>query len=209
MSGRRDSNPRPTAWKAVTLATELLPPNFRVGPTVRIVFGTSPSATFSRPAGPPTPKSPRPGLNWSPRPYQGRALPSELRGPTSALYVFAPRAYGQGRIRTSVARKERQIYSLLPLTTRPPVRSTSQRRVHHPTLRNWRRVAATLRSWRRELNPRPADYKSAALPTELRQRRQTPDSNIAKYVFQQSVAENLCLVVYFAGAREPRCRTTS
>src|SRR5271169_484485 len=28
---------------------------------------------------------------------------------------------GQGRIRTSVARKERQIYSLLPLTTRPPV----------------------------------------------------------------------------------------
>src|SRR5450755_2818232 len=27
----------------------------------------------------------------------------------------------QGRIRTSVARKERQIYSLLPLTTRPPV----------------------------------------------------------------------------------------
>jgi hypothetical protein len=27
----------------------------------------------------------------------------------------------QGRIRTSVARKERQIYSLLPLTARPPV----------------------------------------------------------------------------------------
>ena len=24
-------------------------------------------------------------------------------------------------------------------------------------------------SWREELNPRPADYKSAALPTELRQ----------------------------------------
>src|SRR5213594_500515 len=28
-SGRRDSNPRPTAWKAVTLATELLPPSAR------------------------------------------------------------------------------------------------------------------------------------------------------------------------------------
>ena len=26
-------------------------------------------------------------------------------------------------------------------------------------------------SWREESNPRPADYKSAALPTELRQRR--------------------------------------
>ena len=24
-------------------------------------------------------------------------------------------------------------------------------------------------SWQRDLNPRPADYKSAALPTELRQ----------------------------------------
>ena len=31
----------------------------------------------------------------------------------------------QGRIRTSVARKERQIYSLLPLTTRPPVRNSA------------------------------------------------------------------------------------
>src|SRR5512138_566188 len=27
--------------------------------------------------------SPRPGLNWRPRPYQGRALPTELRGPVS------------------------------------------------------------------------------------------------------------------------------
>ena len=26
-------------------------------------------------------------------------------------------------------------------------------------------------SWRRDLNPRPSDYKSDALPTELRQRR--------------------------------------
>jgi hypothetical protein len=31
------------------------------------------------------------------------------------------KAGAQGRIRTSVARKERQIYSLLPLTARPPV----------------------------------------------------------------------------------------
>ena len=27
-----------------------------------------------------------------------------------------------------------------------------------------------LESWRRDLNPQPADYKSAALPVELRQR---------------------------------------
>ena len=33
---------------------------------------------------------------------------------------------GERRIRTSVARKERQIYSLLPLTTRPPVQLYSK-----------------------------------------------------------------------------------
>jgi hypothetical protein len=143
----------------------------------------------------------------------------------------------QGRIRTSVARKERQIYSLLPLTTRPPVHITSaptgiQIRAgapSRPSIRSrkpsrpgiaipavkerlpnaparlcnsgalhrarrtdqscyWiqfsRRAArlvwlapATpsgalwLRfwSWRRDLNPRPSDYKSDALPAELRQ----------------------------------------
>ena len=32
---------------------------------------------------------------------------------------------GRGRIRTSVARKERQIYSLLPLAARPPVRAAA------------------------------------------------------------------------------------
>ena len=35
----------------------------------------------------------------------------------------SPNFGGQGRIRTSVARKERQIYSLLPLAARPPVRT--------------------------------------------------------------------------------------
>jgi hypothetical protein len=40
----------------------------------------------------------------------------------TAARAGAPQKPGaQGRIRTSVARKERQIYSLLPLTTRPPV----------------------------------------------------------------------------------------
>src|SRR5690348_18504380 len=40
-----------------------------------------------------------------------------------AAHIFAP-SYGnggRGRIRTSVARKERQIYSLLVLATHPPV----------------------------------------------------------------------------------------
>ena len=33
---------------------------------------------------------------------------------------------GRGRIRTSVARKERQVYSLLVLTTHPPVQTTAR-----------------------------------------------------------------------------------
>src|SRR5512135_1240319 len=33
--------------------------------------------------------SPLPGLNWRPRPYQGRALPTELRGPFPFVRVGA------------------------------------------------------------------------------------------------------------------------
>lgn len=46
-----------------------------------------------------------------------------------------------------------QIYSLIPLATREPLRN----------------IFDFLWSWREESNPRPADYKSAALPTELHQ----------------------------------------
>ena len=53
---------------------------------------------------------------------------------------------GEGRIRTSEG-VHRQIYSLFPLAAREP----------------------HLNSWREELNPQHADYKSAALPIELRQ----------------------------------------
>jgi hypothetical protein len=113
---------------------------------------------------------------------------------------------GRGRIRTFVARKERQIYSLLVLATHPPVprkpsgtrtaspellfqqlarfwsKNTKRTRVkRHQPVRFWfqdsLRLAPLLKvpnfwwSWRRELNPRPSDYKSDALPAELRQRR--------------------------------------
>ena len=117
---------------------------------------------------------------------------------------------GQGRIRTSVARKERQIYSLLPLTTRPPVRprrtasdlrhrplthlsgktgGPSARNAHTSASRSYRagscvefvllkgyarRLLVRSWSWRRDLNPRPSDYKSDALPAELRQQAGAP-----------------------------------
>ena len=44
------------------------------------------------------------------------------------VLAFSAKTGGQGRIRTSVARKGRQIYSLLPLTTRPPVRLATRSR---------------------------------------------------------------------------------
>ncbi len=108
---------------------------------------------------------------------------------------------GRGRIRTFVARKERQIYSLLVLATHPPVRenmstqSTCQKNANRAvfgavcaktqnglvskdtspfmlTCRESLRLTPLPKkwwSWRRELNPRPSDYKSDALPAELRQ----------------------------------------
>jgi hypothetical protein len=110
---------------------------------------------------------------------------------------------GRGRIRTFVARKERQIYSLLVLATHPPVPKTHlgrEPRVPNLSFNNLQascaktqkglvsrdtspfnfpvRIRSALAplqyswwSWRRELNPRPSDYKSDALPAELRQRR--------------------------------------
>jgi hypothetical protein len=115
------------------------------------------------------------------------------------------RTGGRGRIRTSVARKERQIYSLLVLATHPPVLENSFKRLtacpenscqqtQRAASENTKRTRVkrhqpvdlgtedSLRlippqnfwwSWRRELNPRPSDYKSDALPAELRQRSQT------------------------------------
>src|SRR5271168_5332661 len=113
---------------------------------------------------------------------------------------------GRGRIRTFVARKERQIYSLLVLATHPPVPrkqkdanclspktfSGKSSRCKLPRKRKHKKdscqktparlfflqgfapphsPAKSWWSWRRELNPRPSDYKSDALPAELRQRR--------------------------------------
>ena len=89
--------------------------------------------------------------------------------------------------------KERQIYSLLPLTARPPVHNSKTRGAARSTPthsadafprrsqkkpgRQFGMIAAgysgpKLWSWRRDLNPRPSDYKSDALPAELRQPEQ-------------------------------------
>ena len=60
---------------------------------------------------------------------EGRDSTTELLPPRTltrlARSPHPAKAGGRGRIRTSVARKGRQIYSLLPLATRPPVRASS------------------------------------------------------------------------------------
>ena len=62
---------------------------------------------------------------------------------------------GQGRIRTAVLVRE-QIYSLSPLTTRPP---TQILRLFGSSFRDWSHPG--------ESNSQPSDYKSGALPVEL------------------------------------------
>ena len=66
----------------------------------------------------------------------------------------------------------RQSYSLIPLAAREPLRKKAGHCPHlQPGCQIQQRNNRTkeLWSWREESNPRPADYKSAALPTELRQ----------------------------------------
>jgi hypothetical protein len=140
--------------------------------------------------------------------------------------------------------KERQIYSLLPLTTRPPVpiarlRASAPPRCPARSSRRGRRIpeksfppncshlpphdatqpfGAGLRqktlagngsllrkgtparadscrrvwSWRRDLNPRPSDYKSDALPAELRQPEQFPALRPGRKSASESEAIELC-----------------
>ena len=154
-SGRRDSNPRPTAWKAVTLPL-----------------------SYSR--------SDRALRSLRPKPSAQRAA----NGP-------GKRIGGGGWIRTTVGLR-RQIYSLLPLSTRPHLRDSflaletvSSSGAPHAIHRSWiqrtaREAPLTDRErWSRhpDSNRGPTDYKSVALPAELcrpssgRRSRRSADSN--------------------------------
>ena len=117
-----------------------------------------------------------------------------------ALPWPAPRGGGGERIRTSEVVR-RQIYSLLPLATWVPLQHRSPERTAKPgrtTPAGLMRPALLscsagrsplpssafelvspqpVWSWRRDSNPRPADYKSAALPAELRQPSKRGDAS--------------------------------
>ena len=128
--------------------------------------------------------------NPRPRAWKARALPTELL-PRRIVHRFVARHDGEGRIRTSEGVR-RQIYSLLPLAARAPLRDRC-RRMHA-----WSRWS--------ESNRRPADYKSAALPPELH-RRAAPRS--ACRCSHRIVSEILARERFGAAHRRPRREDTS
>jgi hypothetical protein len=190
-----------------------------------------------------------------------RALRSARHSP---LVTHHCSSGGQGRVRTSVDRRGRQIYSLLLLTTQPPVRpsspskvplqahaqgsapppesssfepSGSRKRLGAETpifprnsecfqilvnpLPSFPTDACLLNSfaaplaqpgwsWRRDLNPRPSDYKSDALPAELRQPLQT-----YYYTNWQSYCKGNCKLFSSAASKGllplplPKCRPSA
>jgi hypothetical protein len=141
-SGRRDSNPRPTAWKAVTLPPELLPPIFfpKFSPTRdQSRPQRDDSTTWVTPAC--HSLSSRPGLNRWPLPYQGSALPTELRerargklqkAKKQPAFFFAPcnlplaSCPWRGKD-SNLRRHSQQIYSLPHLATLEPLRANGKK----------------------------------------------------------------------------------
>jgi hypothetical protein len=129
LSGRRGSNPRPSAWKADALPVELLPP-------IPLL-----------------------------QKQQKVALPC-----------------GGRRIRTSVGRSPADLQSA------PFGHSGIPPYFQHP--------ATEQQSWRWDLNPQPPDYKSGALPIELRQQARLHGKRRHRFsshtCFQTPVAPAAC-----------------
>ena len=100
-----------------------------------------------------------------------------------------PRSSGaEDRNRTGTVVSNRGILSPLRLPVPPPRQVPPKKsgagdgnRTHVISLEGW---SSTIElhphewSWREELNPQPADYKSAALPIELHQQEVVPQSGI-------------------------------
>jgi hypothetical protein len=130
--------------------TELLPPSFRSGwPLSSRHFGE---------AGPPSFRLSQHELTNRPTTRlatsEARRLAALAQGTRLRPGPQGPnRVVGRGGFEPPKA-LGRQIYSLLHLTALQPPRP----------FRPWPAKPADEWSWRRDLNPRPADYKSAALP---------------------------------------------
>ena len=149
-SGRRGSNPRPTAWKAVTLPlsysrlrSRSTPPRTtarqarpRAHPLRSLALRRARPLASPSPDATPTSSRPAPRRLTTPRRELPAARPQRACRPakpaspasSSGAPTFPRTAQrkvgGEGRVRTSVARR-RQVYSLLRLTTLPPPRITA------------------------------------------------------------------------------------
>ena len=180
-SGRRGSNPRPTAWKAVTL-----PLSYSRLATCAIIpvpiFRTLTEACSS------TSRTWWTGEDSNPRSSQGAAglQPAAIdRSATCPkFFLTTPElgaflsAAGSCRIRNQTLPGNPLLMSLLL----PPSGCNKNYKPLCPVLHSFHRSGpapalpkkqSQLWSWRRDSNPRPSDYKSDALPAELRQRSQT------------------------------------
>ena len=155
-SGRRDSNPRLPAWKAGALPAELHPPR----PQPRLALRFEGEAVVGR-------------EGFEPSKAEGRQIYSLLRLTASlprrcvfpASVAEKRASFGEARCEQPPSRAARptKLFGFSPFTTSPaelpeiPYRARS-----YPPSRF--RATADRWSWRRDSNPRPADYKSAALP---------------------------------------------
>ena len=148
LSGRRDSNPRPTAWKAVTLPTELLPQDIS-------------DARFS----------------ICDRIATTHHFKSAIRNRQSKIPLWAGKDSNLRRRMPS----DLQSDAFNHFATCPLSRARAERANKKIEANN----NASL-SWRADSDRRPADYKSAALPTELRQHTIVPPTLIR---FLKSVTE--------------------
>ncbi len=169
-SGRRGSNSRHSAWKAEALPTELLP---RTPDTLALPDACPPPGGMT--------------------PARFLSL-TEIHAISGVVVKAIPRPQRRNLLHRAylkgwwwgedlnLRRHRRQIYSLFPLTTREPHRFAVISVTENDGSAPWRPESrppspnAFPEGWsqRQESNPRPADYKSAALPAELLWPRRLP-----------------------------------
>jgi hypothetical protein len=177
-SGRRGSNPRPTAWKAVTLplsysrlrVTHFAP---RFGGQARRTHHLVPASRFPSPSrlSIDLPSSLRTWvLRLSCRSSPLTGAEGWLANRSSLDKPVRAKVGGEGRTRTFEAARATDLQSAAfdRFATSPTCLCWNAllRQYMSVGMRRFRQcLAEAVRwSWRRDLNPRPADYKSAALP---------------------------------------------
>ena len=175
-SGRRGSNPRPTAWKAVTLPLSYSRLRARLLRRSRTAARQAPprranqitSTRGGRKIG--GEGRVRTSVATRAADLQSAAIDRSATSPNFSSQASALQRCGPGALRPGPAPFGAACAShVLDIRVWFPCPSTRLRdraaRAGHPEAKSRGADDASSRwSWRRDLNPRPADYKSAALP---------------------------------------------